>query len=49
MLTPVMAVIFQEAGCVSVVLSSTLLLWAQPKRPKLAASLNMGWKARDGK
>jgi heavy metal translocating P-type ATPase len=33
MLTPVMAVIFQEAGCVSVVLSSTLLLWAQPKRP----------------
>jgi len=33
MLTPVAAVIFQEAGCVSVVLSSTLLLWAQPKRP----------------
>ncbi len=33
MLTPVMAVIFQEAGCVSVVLSSTLLLWAKPKRP----------------
>ena len=32
MLTPVMAVIFQEAGCVSVVLSSTLLLWAKPKR-----------------
>lgn len=30
MLTPVMAVIFQEAGCVSVVLSSTLLLWAKP-------------------
>lgn len=27
-LTPVMAVIFQEAGCVTVVLSSTLLLWA---------------------
>ena len=28
-LTPVMAIIFQEAGCVSVVLSSTLLLWAK--------------------
>ena len=35
MLTPVMAVIFQEAGCISVVLSSTLLLWAHPKRPGL--------------
>jgi len=32
MLTPVMAVVFQEAGCISVVLSSTLLLWAKPKR-----------------
>ena len=31
-LTPLMAVIFQEAGCVSVVLSSTLLLWAKVKR-----------------
>ncbi|MDA8424294.1 MAG: cation-translocating P-type ATPase, partial [Nitrospiraceae bacterium] len=29
LLTPVMAVIFQEAGCVTVVLSSTLLLWAE--------------------
>ncbi len=28
-LTPIMAVIFQEAGCVTVVLSSTLLLWAK--------------------
>ena len=28
-LTPVTAVIFQEAGCISVVLSSTLLLWAK--------------------
>lgn len=28
-LTPVMAVIFQEAGCITVVLSSTLLLWAK--------------------
>lgn len=34
MLTPVVAVIFQEAGCVSVVLSSTLLLWAKPRRPE---------------
>ena len=30
LLTPIIAVIFQEAGCVSVVLSSTLLLWARP-------------------
>ena len=28
-ITPVMAVIFQEAGCITVVLSSTLLLWAK--------------------
>jgi P-type E1-E2 ATPase len=35
MLTPVMAVIFQEAGCISVVLSSTLLLWANPRQPVL--------------
>ena len=28
-LTPVVAVIFQEAGCVTVVLSSTLLLWGR--------------------
>ena len=35
MLTPVVAVIFQEAGCVSVVLSSTLLLWAKPRRQAL--------------
>jgi len=32
MMTPVIAVIFQEAGCVTVVFSSTLLLWAKPKR-----------------
>ena len=31
LLTPVLAVIFQEAGCVTVVLSSTLLLWAKPR------------------
>ena len=29
MLTPVLAVIFQEAGCVTVVFSSALLLWAK--------------------
>ena len=29
MLTPVLAVIFQEAGCITVVFSSTLLLWSQ--------------------
>ena len=32
LLPPVLAVLFQEAGCVSVVLSSTLLLWARPGR-----------------
>ena len=32
MMTPIIAVIFQEAGCVTVVFSSTLLLWAKPKR-----------------
>jgi Cd2+/Zn2+-exporting ATPase len=31
LMTPVIAVIFQEAGCVTVVLSSTLLLWAKMK------------------
>ena len=29
MLTPVLAVLFQEAGCITVVFSSTLLLWAK--------------------
>ncbi len=29
LLTPIVAVIFQEAGCISVVLSSTFLLWAK--------------------
>jgi len=42
MLTPVVAIIFQEAGCISVVLSSTLLLWAQPQRPKIAGPLVAG-------
>ncbi len=32
LLPPVLAVLFQEAGCISVVLSSTLLLWARPGR-----------------
>ncbi|MCM0761508.1 hypothetical protein M7775_23435 [Sporomusa sphaeroides DSM 2875] len=31
LLNPVLAVILQEAGCVSVVFSSVLLLWAKPK------------------
>jgi len=31
LMTPIVAVIFQEAGCLTVVLSSTLLLWAKPK------------------
>jgi heavy metal translocating P-type ATPase len=38
-LTPVMAVIFQEAGCITVVLSSTLLLWAKVPRRGLDAEL----------
>jgi heavy metal translocating P-type ATPase len=33
LLTPIVAVLFQEAGCVTVVLSSTMLLWARPKPP----------------
>lgn len=33
LLTPVVAVLFQEGGCVTVVLSSTLLLWARTKPP----------------
>ena len=32
-LTPVGAVLFQEAGCITVVLSSTLLLWAKTESP----------------
>ena len=31
-LTPVLAVIFQEAGCITVVVSSTLLLWTKPSQ-----------------
>ena len=29
LMTPIIAVVFQEAGCVTVVISSTLLLWAK--------------------
>ena len=29
LMTPIIAVIFQEAGCVTVVFSSTLLLWSK--------------------
>jgi Cd2+/Zn2+-exporting ATPase len=32
LMTPIIAVIFQEAGCVTVVFSSTLLLWAKRKQ-----------------
>lgn len=32
MMTPIMAVLFQEAGCVTVVLSSTLLLWSKGRQ-----------------
>ncbi len=34
LMTPVIAVMFQEAGCVTVVLSSTLLLWSKMKTVK---------------
>jgi len=34
LMTPIVAVIFQEAGCITVVLSSTLLLWARPRRKR---------------
>lgn len=32
LMTPIIAVIFQEAGCVTVVFSSTLLLWSKRKQ-----------------
>lgn len=32
LMTPIIAVIFQEAGCITVVLSSTLLLFTRPRR-----------------
>jgi hypothetical protein len=33
MLTPVLAVVFQEIGCITVVFSSTLLLWSKTGSP----------------
>ena len=38
LLTPIVAVIFQEAGCITVVLSSTLLLWARPSMKTLVSA-----------
>ena len=38
LLTPIVAVIFQEAGCISVVLSSTLLLWSRLPRERRHAA-----------
>lgn len=40
MLTPVWAIIFQEAGCLTVIISSTLLLWYKPKYPKIDERLS---------
>jgi heavy metal translocating P-type ATPase len=34
LMTPIIAVIFQEAGCVTVVISSTLLLWSKGRTGK---------------
>jgi heavy metal translocating P-type ATPase len=47
LLTPVVAVIFQEAGCVTVVLSSTLLLWAKCRQPDhcVRQGSEQHWKA----
>jgi Cd2+/Zn2+-exporting ATPase len=47
LLTPVVAVIFQEAGCVTVVLSSTLLLWAKSRQPDhcVRQGSEQHWKA----
>jgi len=55
MLTPVLAVIFQEAGCITVVFSSTLLLWSKTGSflkndfnvPLSAVSLNVGNATRE--
>ncbi|MEI7899038.1 MAG: cation-translocating P-type ATPase [bacterium] len=41
LMTPIVAVIFQEAGCVTVVVSSTLLLWAKG-RPAAALPRRAG-------
>lgn len=44
-LTPVSAVIFQEAGCITVVLSSTLLLWAKVPGPILPGSASVSGRS----
>ncbi|MBC3898762.1 heavy metal translocating P-type ATPase [Acetobacterium malicum] len=41
MITPVWAIIFQEAGCLTVIISSTLLLWYRPKYPKIEGNLTL--------
>jgi len=38
MLTPIRAITFQEAGCVTVVFSSMQLLWAKPQLARLASA-----------
>ncbi len=45
-LTPVMTVIFQEAGCVTVVLSSTLLLWDKTPQQQVSDNMNGGSVSR---
>ena len=41
-ISPVMAVVFQEAGCITVVVSSTLLLWAKVPGPRLGHAPSSG-------
>jgi len=38
-MTPIIAVIFQEAGCITVVFSSTLLLWSRRGTARLQGTL----------
>jgi Cd2+/Zn2+-exporting ATPase len=39
-MTPIIAVLFQEAGCITVVFSSTLLLWSKRSRVRLQDKLS---------
>jgi len=39
-MTPIIAVIFQEAGCITVVFSSTLLLWSKRSTSRLQDRLS---------
>jgi len=39
-MTPIIAVLFQEAGCITVVFSSTLLLWSKRSRARLQDKLS---------